>query len=116
VILRAAPSETAGRSGQSRPIKNSIIMQSVVTKYLGPTNSRGSRIKAICDRGTITIPYPDQLSRDAIHIAAVRALVNRFAVEDLANYGTPKAGNPWLRPFASGGLPGRAGMAHVFID
>lgn len=90
-------------------------MQAIVTKYLGATNTRGSRIKAICDRGTITIPYPHELSGDAVHTAAVRALVDGFAAEDLAKYGTPKAGNHWLRPFASGGLPGQAGMAHVFI-
>jgi hypothetical protein len=90
-------------------------MQAITTKYLSATNTRGSRIKATCDRGTITIPYPHDLSGDDVHTAAVRALVDRFAVEDLANYGTPKDGNPWLRPFASGGLPNKAGMVHVFI-
>ncbi|TXH40544.1 MAG: hypothetical protein E6Q97_39425 [Desulfurellales bacterium] len=38
-------------------------MQAIQTRYLGPTNSRGSRIKAWCDRGSITIPYPHHLSR-----------------------------------------------------
>jgi hypothetical protein len=89
-------------------------MQSIVTKYLPATNNRGSRIKATCDRGSITIPYPHELSGEAVHVAAVRALVHKFAAEDLASRGEPKAGNPWLRPFASGGLPGQAGMAHVF--
>jgi len=90
-------------------------MQSIVTKYLPATNSRPSRIKATCDRGSTIIPYPHELSGDAVHIAAVSKLVHKFAAEDLAQYGTPKDGNPWLRPFASGGLPGQAGMAHVFI-
>ena len=92
-------------------------MQSIITKYLPATNNRPSRIKAICDRGSITIPYPYDLSGDAVHIAAVSELVHKFAAEDLATYGAPKDGNPWLRPFASGGLPGcGAGMAHVFLQ
>jgi len=90
-------------------------MQAITTKYLSATNNRGSRIKATCDRGSITIPYPHELSGDAVHITAVFALVAAFADEDLASRGEPKDGNPWLRPFASGGLPGQAGMAHVFI-
>ena len=31
--------------------------QSITTKYLPPTNSRGSRIKATCEAGSVTIPY-----------------------------------------------------------
>jgi len=90
-------------------------MQAITTKYLPATNNNGARIKATCDRGSITIPYPHELSGDAARIAAVSKLVHKFAAEDLAKYGTPKDGNPWLRPFASGGLPGLGGMAHVFI-
>jgi len=89
--------------------------QSIITKYLPATNSRPSRIKATCDRGSITISYPHELSGDAVHIAAVSELVHKFAAEDLASRGEPKDGNPWLRPFASGGLPVQGGMAHVFI-
>ena len=89
-------------------------MQSIITKYLPATNNRPSRIKAICDRGSITIPYPHDLSGDAVHIAAVSELVHKFAAEDLATYGAPKEGNPWLRPFATGTLS-NGSVAHVFI-
>lgn len=32
-------------------------MQAIQTKYIGPTNSRGARIKASCAALTITVPY-----------------------------------------------------------
>ena len=47
-------------------------MQAIQTKYLPATNTRGSRIKATCDRGSITIPYPRELSGDEVHREAVR--------------------------------------------
>ena len=89
-------------------------MQAITTKYLPATNHRGARIKAICARGSITIPFPHELSGNAIHIAAVSELVHKFAAEDLATYGAPKEGNPWLRPFATGTLS-NGSVAHVFI-
>jgi hypothetical protein len=72
--------------------------QSIVTKYLAPTDSRDARIKATCDRGSITVYYPDELSGLACHVNAARALVARFIAEDLATYGTPRDKNPWARP------------------
>ena len=32
-------------------------MQAIQTKYLSPTNTRGSRIVATCDAGKITVPW-----------------------------------------------------------
>jgi len=49
-------------------------MQAIQTRYLGPTNLRGSRIKAWADAGSITIPYPYGLSGQACHRAAAEAL------------------------------------------
>ena len=91
-------------------------MQSIVTTYYGASNVRGSRIRAKCDRGTIWIPYPHELSGDDVHRAAVDALVARFVAEDLREYGTPPEKNPWARPYVTGGLPGNTGCAHVFVD
>jgi hypothetical protein len=90
-------------------------MQAFHTKFLPATNYRGSRIKATCDRGSITISYPDELSGDDCHRAAVNALVDRFAREDLKQYGTPIESNPWKRAYVTGGLPDRT-YAHVFIS
>ena len=46
----------------------------ITTKYYGPTNNRGARIKATCELGSKTIPYPYELSGDACHQAAADAL------------------------------------------
>ena len=84
-----------------------------MTKYLPATNTRGSRIKAICERGSITISYPQELSGYACHVAAVDALVARFAKEDAAKYGTER--NPWSKPRVYGTLP-NGDVVHVLVD
>ena len=89
-------------------------MQSIQTKFLSATDSNGSRIKAKCARGSITIPFPHELTGDAIHRAAVLALVTRFLNEDQAK-GTPRETNFWNRAFVSGSLPDGS-MAHVFLS
>lgn len=53
-------------------------MQAIQTKYFGPTNSRGSRIKATCAAGSLTIPYPYALSGQAAHRAAADALITKL--------------------------------------
>jgi hypothetical protein len=58
-------------------------MQAIQTKYIPATNTLGSRIKASCERGSITIDYPHELSGDNVHRAAAIALVSRFCYEDL---------------------------------
>ena len=90
----------------------SNTMQSIQTKYLSATDTRGSRIKAKCARGSIVIPFPHELSGDDIHRAAVLALVTRFLDED-SSKGTPRETNFWNRSFASGSLPDGS-MAHIF--
>lgn len=89
-------------------------MQSIQTKYLPATDSNGSRIKAKCARGSIVIPFPHELTGDAIHRAAVLALVLRFLDEDAAK-GTPRETNFWNRAFVSGSLADGS-MAHVFLS
>ena len=89
-------------------------MQSIHSKYLPATESNGSRVKAKCARGSITIPFPHELTGDAIHRAAVLALVTRFLNEDQAK-GTPSETNFWNRAFVSGSLADGS-MAHVFLS
>jgi len=87
-------------------------MQSIQTKYLPATDSRGCRIKAKCERGSVVIPYPHELNGDETHRVAVVALVNRFLDEDESK-GIPRETNFWNRAFVSGSLPG-CSMAHIF--
>lgn len=53
-------------------------MQAIITKYLPATDYRGSRIKAACSSGSITIPYPHALRGQAVHRAAAEALVAKL--------------------------------------
>lgn len=90
-------------------------MQAIQTKYLPATNVRGSRIKATCERGSITIPYPHDLSGEWVHRRAADELIGRFCEEDSRKYGTGTGSNPWNRPYVSGGLPDGS-YAHVFVN
>lgn len=52
--------------------------QAITTKYLGPTNHRGGRIKATCYGGSVTIPCDHALDGDANHAAAAAKLVTKM--------------------------------------
>jgi len=88
-------------------------MQSIQTKFLSATDTRGSRIKAIAERGSITIPFPYDKSGDECHREAAHRLIAKFCESDLKCYGTPIESNPWNRPFVTGCLPDNS-YAHVF--
>ena len=53
-------------------------MQAIQTRYLCPTNTRGARIKAWADAGSVTISYPHELTGQACHRVAAQALANKF--------------------------------------
>ena len=76
-------------------------MQAIVTKYLPATNTRGSRIKATCDAGSVSISYPHELSGSDCHRAAAQALLDKL---DWNKYGA----------LIGGGLPNNAGYVFVF--
>ena len=50
-------------------------MTIIKTKYLGVTNTKGSRIKASMNGFSATIPYPYEFSHEGSHFQAVKALV-----------------------------------------
>jgi hypothetical protein len=59
-----------------------MTMIAIQTKYLGPTNSRGSRIKAFtCTGFAVTIPYPYEYSHELCHFQAVKELVKKHHLE-----------------------------------
>ena len=92
-------------------------MQAIVTKYLGATNSRPSRIKATCDAGSLTIPYDYEGSNydmhkracDALRLKLAKSIAKKHPGEDWRKSG-------WLKPMVGGGLPGNAGWAFVFVE
>jgi hypothetical protein len=69
-------------------------MQAIETKYFGPTNVKGSRIKAECAAGSVTIGYDHAINLEENHIAAARHLIAKLGWDalDLAT-GCLKSGN-----------------------
>lgn len=54
-------------------------MKAITAKYFGPGKVRGSRIKAHdMDGDQVTIPYPYQLSGEAVYHAAAQALMEKM--------------------------------------
>lgn len=54
-------------------------MQAIVTKYLPATNTKGARIKASCEAGSVTISYPHEAQRGVeAHATAMRALAAKL--------------------------------------
>lgn len=54
------------------------MRQAITTKYLGPSNVKGSRIKASCQAGSLTLHWDDALNSEQNHITAARALADRL--------------------------------------
>lgn len=68
-------------------------MKAIVTKYHGPTNTRGSRITASDeDSNKITISYPYELSGEAVHRAAAQALCDKMGWRGMLVGGSLKHG------------------------
>lgn len=88
-------------------------MQAIITKYLPATNTKPTRIKATCARGSLTL-CEDSSQEDAHRWVAVK-LTKRFLELDEKEYGTDPKKNPWARPFVSGCLPSGE-YAHVFTS
>ena len=54
-------------------------MQTIKTKFLQPTDNKGSRIKAIAEAGlSITIDYDYAVSTSEAHAQAIKALKNKL--------------------------------------
>jgi hypothetical protein len=59
-------------------------MQSIHTKYSGPTNTRGSRIRAIASggAGSVSVPYDHALSAEGNHDEAAKRLAAKMGWEE----------------------------------
>ena len=79
-------------------------MQAIHTKYIGPSNTRGSRIKAYTHAGLAAyVPYPYELSYEMAHFEAVKALVQKHKLEwclDDMRYGDSADGKGYVFCFA----------------
>lgn len=91
-------------------------MQAITTKYLPATNTKCSRIKAICERGSVTIPFDYSGDNENAHRSAVEALVAKFVAEDSDHVAMFPEDNPWNRPFVSGQTNNDGRYVHVFLS
>lgn len=79
------------------------MRQAIVTKYIGPTNFKGSRVKAKCEAGQLTMAWNPGLDSDENHT---------FAAEELAR----KLG--WFSPrvrLHGGALPRPGSWDYCFV-
>ncbi len=52
-------------------------MEAIKTRFLGPTDTKGARIKASWSKGSLTIPYPYEMDSHDGHQQAARLLFSR---------------------------------------
>lgn len=78
------------------------MRQSITTKYIGPTDHRGAKIKATSSSGLKAIfSYADELSIDDNHKMATVGLCRKLG---------------WHGKLAVGGAPKGTGNVFVFVD
>lgn len=53
-------------------------MQAITTKFIGPTNTRGTRIKARCTAGSVTVSWDWKLDSRENHVVAAQALLEKL--------------------------------------
>jgi len=81
-----------------------MAYQAIVTKFFGPSNVRGSRVKAMCDAGSLTLSWDHSLGVEGNHRRAAEALRDKLGWDE-----------PHYGRLHMGGLPG-SGYAFVFED
>jgi len=76
-----------------------VSRQAIVTKFIGPTNTRPSRVKATCEAGSITVSWDHRYDPENNHDATARALIEKLG---------------WRGEWVSGELPG-GGSVYVMV-
>lgn len=79
-------------------------MQAISTKYCGPTNTRGGRIRASAQAGYIYVPWDHSLGIDENHARAAQEYCKRKGWV-----------GPYYSPLVSGGLADGSSV-HVFSE
>lgn len=79
-------------------------MKAIITKYLGPTNTKGERIKAWCAAGSVTIPYPHELDIEKANVKAAQELIQKLKWDN----------KTYPKPWYIGSLPDRTGYVFVY--
>lgn len=74
--------------------------QAIVTKFLGPTNARGSRVKATAAAGSVIVVWDHAVGVYENHAAAAQALIAKME---------------WEGEWVPGGMPDETGEVFVRI-
>ena len=90
--------------------------QAIATRYLCPTNTRGARIRATCDRASITISFPYGNGLAEAHAVAVRALLDKFHKEDASDGDFRFRSWPAFERWVCGGMPQASKDAYVWVQ
>lgn len=77
------------------------MLQAITTKYLGPTNHRGSRIVAQCNAKRIVVEWDDSLDVAENHTRAAQNLATQLG---------------WDGPWHGGALPESNSHAYCFVQ
>ena len=85
---------------------NSTAWAAITAKYIGATETRGSRIKVTSQRGSRVFPYPHECSRDEVFSSCVARYLESVRDEDrkLSGY-ADHDGWGVISDFAMGVLP-----------
>lgn len=76
--------------------------KAIVTRYHGPTNTRGSRVSAKCEGGgRVSLAYAHELNSEQNHAAAAATLAAKLG---------------WCGRMVGGGSPDQTGCVFVFVD
>ncbi len=59
------------------------MLQAITTRFIGPTNFRGSRFSATCRAGRVIVPRDFALNANDNHIAAANALREKLGWMDI---------------------------------
>ncbi len=79
-------------------------MQAIITKYIGATNTKSARVKAIAQAGSLTLSWDDELGIDDNHFEVAKAFAEKFG---------------WLKNglcLVGGGMPDGTGNCYVLVD
>ncbi len=74
------------------------MRQAISTKYLGPTDHRGSRVSARCQACSLTVAWDDALDVTENHTAAAKALATKLQ---------------WVGRWIGGALPDGRGNCYI---
>lgn len=80
-------------------------MMAIITKYLGPTNFHGARVKASCEHRSVIVSWDDALDIAPNHDNAAQQLMRKIGWND----------SPYPAQWARGGSPDKKGYCYCAV-